>query len=80
MQDKYCVDCHNIYFVKSQYKGNHKRGGAAATFVLALIGHIVAVNAILGWRPTDDPPSGLTDMQDKYCVDCHNVYSIKSQY
>ena len=48
MQDKYCGDCYDIHPIQSQYKGNHKRGGAAegratsfwrpkaATFVLAL--------------------------------------------
>ena len=29
MQDKYCGDCYVIYLIRSQYKGNHKRGGAA---------------------------------------------------
>ena len=29
MQDKYCSDCHDIYRIQSQYKGNSKRGGAA---------------------------------------------------
>ena len=30
------------------------------------------------WRPPDSPPSSRTDMQDKYCVDCYNIYSIQS--
>ena len=29
MQDKYCGNCCDIYLIQSQYKGNHKRGGAA---------------------------------------------------
>ena len=32
------------------------------------------------WRLTDSPPSSFTDMQSKYCVDYHNIYSIKNQY
>ena len=37
MQDKYCGDCYAIYLLQSQYKGNHKRGGAdegRATFIV----------------------------------------------
>ena len=33
MHDNYCGSCYDIYFIQSQYKGNHKRGGAAETFV-----------------------------------------------
>ena len=29
MQDKYRGDCYDIYPIQSQYKENHKRGGAA---------------------------------------------------
>ena len=29
MQDKYCGNWLDIYLIQSQYKGNHKRGGAA---------------------------------------------------
>ena len=29
MQDKYCGDCYDIHPIQSQYKGDHKRGGAA---------------------------------------------------
>ena len=44
MQDKYCGDCDDIQPIHSQYKGDHKRGGAAfgratsfaVSFVLSL--------------------------------------------
>ena len=29
MQDKYCGNCYDIYLIQGQYKGNHKKGGAA---------------------------------------------------
>ena len=29
MQDKYCGNCYDIYLIQRQYKGNHKKGGAA---------------------------------------------------
>ena len=29
MQDKYNGDCYDIHPIRSQYKGNHKRGGAS---------------------------------------------------
>ena len=29
---------------------------------------------------TDKSPSSLTDMQNKYCVDCYNIYSIQNNY
>ena len=29
MQDKYCGHCYDIDPIRSQYKGNHKRGGGA---------------------------------------------------
>ena len=29
MHDKYCGNRYDIYLIQSQYKGNHKRGGAA---------------------------------------------------
>ena len=32
------------------------------------------------WRPTDSPPFSRTDMQDKYCVNCYNIYSIQTLY
>ena len=42
MQDKYCGDCYDIHPIKSQYKGNHKGGGAAegrvTSFVVAASG------------------------------------------
>ena len=51
MQDKYCGDCYDIYLIPSQYKGNHKRGGAAEGrhfCILALSRvKIVAVTTIL---------------------------------
>ena len=43
MQDKYCGDCYDIHRIKSQYKRNHKRDGAAegraTSFVVAANGH-----------------------------------------
>ena len=62
MQDKYWGHCNDIHPIQSQYKGNHKRGGAAegraTSFVVAAAGrhlcilalnkvNIVAVTAIL---------------------------------
>ena len=51
MQDKYCGDCYDIYIIQRQYKGNHKRGGAAEgrhLCILALNGlNIVAVATML---------------------------------
>ena len=62
MQVKYCGDCYDIRLIQSQYKGNHKRGGAAegrvTSFVVAAAGrhlcrlalnrvNIVAVTTIL---------------------------------
>ena len=38
MQDKYCGDCYVIHPIQSQYKGNHKRGGAAEGRVTSLVG------------------------------------------
>ena len=38
MQHKYCCNCWHIYLVRAQYKGYHRRGGAAegrATFFVA---------------------------------------------
>ena len=53
MQDKFCGNCYDIYFIKSQYKGNHKRGGAAegrvTPFVVAAACrhlHILAFNKV----------------------------------
>ena len=41
MQDKYCGDCYDNYFIQSQYKGNHKIGGAdegcATSFVVSFV-------------------------------------------
>ena len=42
MQDKYCGDCYEDHHIQRQYKGNHKRGGAAEgraiSFVVAANG------------------------------------------
>ena len=42
MQDKYCGHCYDVHPIQSQYKGNHKRGGAAegrvTSFVVAAAG------------------------------------------
>ena len=50
MQDKYCVDCYNIYSIQSHYKGNHKRGGAAegraTSFVVAAAGRHLCILAL----------------------------------
>ena len=53
MQDKYCDNCCDIHLTQSQYKGNHKRGGAAegraTSFVVAANGRhlcILALNAM----------------------------------
>ena len=75
MQDKYCGHSNDIHPIQSQYKGNHKRGGAAegratsfvVSFVMALNRvNIVAVNAILvlhvgktGRRTVGRTPLGL---------------------
>ena len=54
MQDKYCGDCYDFYLIQSQYKGNHKRGGAAegsaTSFVVAAKGRhfcILALNKVI---------------------------------
>ena len=62
MYDNHCGDCYDIHTIQSQYKGNHKRGGAAegratsfvvaakaATFVIMALNkvNIVAVTTIL---------------------------------
>ena len=50
MQDKYCGDCYDIYTIQSQYKGNHKRGGAAegraTSFVVAAKGRHLCIFAL----------------------------------
>ena len=50
MQDKYCGDCYDIYTIQSQYKGNHKRGGAAegraTSFVVAANGRYLCILAL----------------------------------
>ena len=50
MQDKYCGDCYDIDPIQSQYKGNHKRGGAAenraTSFVVAAAGRHLCVLAL----------------------------------
>ena len=59
MQDKYCGHCYDIHPIQSQYKGNHKRGGAAegrapsfvVCFVFALNGaSILALSTIYDLR------------------------------
>ena len=46
MQEKHCGICYDIY-LQSQYKGNHKRGGAAegrvASFVVAAQGRHLCI-------------------------------------
>ena len=37
MQDKYCGNCYDSYLIQSQYKGNHKRGGAAEGHVTSFV-------------------------------------------
>ena len=37
MQDKYCGDWYNIHPIQCQYKGKHKRGGAAEGRVTAFV-------------------------------------------
>ena len=37
MQDKSCGNCYDIYFIQSQYKGNHKRAGAAEGRVTSFV-------------------------------------------
>ena len=50
MQDKYCGDCYDVYPIRSQYKGNHKRRGAAdgraTSFVVAVEGRQLRVLAL----------------------------------
>ena len=50
MQDKYCGNCYDIYLIQSQYKGNHKRGGAAegraTSFVVAAAGRHLCILAL----------------------------------
>ena len=51
MQDTYCGDCYDIYFIHSQYKGNHKRGAAAKGRQLCILAlnkvNIVTITTIL---------------------------------
>ena len=58
-QNKYCVDCYDIYSIHGNYKANHKRGGAAfapatslvASFVMAMTRvDVVALNTIFALR------------------------------
>ena len=54
-QNKYYVDCYDIYSIHSHYKGNHKRGGAAegraTSFVVATNRvDIIEVNTIFVFR------------------------------
>ena len=37
MQDKHCGNCYDVYLIQSQYKGNHKRRGAAEGRRLCLL-------------------------------------------
>ena len=50
MQEKYCSDCYDIYLIQSQYKGNHKCGGAAeghaTSFVVAAEGRHLCIFAL----------------------------------
>jgi len=50
MQDKYCGHCYDIHPIQSQYKGNHKRGGAAegraTSFVVAAAGRHLCILAL----------------------------------
>ena len=50
MQDKYCGNCYDINLIRSQYKGNHKRGGAAegrvTSFVVAAAGRHLCILAL----------------------------------
>ena len=50
MQDKYCGHCYDIYPIQSQYKGSHKRGGAAECrapcFLVAAVGRRLCVLAL----------------------------------
>ena len=52
MQGEYCGDCYDIYIIQSQYKGNHKRGGAAegrvTSFVVATAGRHLCILALNG--------------------------------
>ena len=50
MHDKYCGNRYDIYLIQSQYKGNHKRGGAAegraTSFVVAAKGRHLCILAL----------------------------------
>ena len=50
MQDKYCGNCYDIYLIESQYKGNHRRGGAAegrdTSFVVSFVSALNTVNIV----------------------------------
>ena len=53
MQDKYCGHCYDIHYIQNQYKGHHKRGGAAfgraTSFVVAAKGRhycMLALNKV----------------------------------
>ena len=68
MQDTYCGNCSDIYFIQSQYKDYHKRGRAAegratsfvVPFVLALNKvNIVAVTTILVLHVDNGPKTNF---------------------
>ena len=50
MQDKYSGNRYDIYLIQCQYKGNHKRGGAAegrvTSFVVAAAGRHLCILAL----------------------------------
>ena len=50
MQDKYCGHSNDIHPIQSQYKGNHRRGGAAegrvTSFVVAAAGRHLCILAL----------------------------------
>ena len=50
MQDKYCGHCYDIHPIQSQYKGNHKEGGAAegrvTSFVVSANGPHLCISAL----------------------------------
>ena len=50
MQDKYCGNCYDLYLIQTQYKGNHKKGGAAegrvTSFVVAAEGRHLCMLAL----------------------------------
>ena len=50
MHDKYFGHCHDIHPIRSQYKGNHKRGGAAegqaTSFVVTANGRYLCILAL----------------------------------